>query len=1394
MADNLSDDPILQALAVAKTPSTPQSEAPIAEGRILPYKKYADGRVEFDPTAGILGGIGRAVTSVGRAMKGEIPLHEINEEGEVVPSRQAIDEAMNVAGQVMLSSAPSGVAQTLREGFDPNVLRTSAGATSPTANLDALAEAVRLEGLGWNRDDIWHRTGWGRNVADQWFYEIPDDLMKLRPLQISPNTGKLIPRESTLGQDVDHKLYFDAYPQLANLKLEHGFMSGKQGAYHHPSGGIAGKIEIGPEDAREVLIHEMSHPVQQIESFPRGGSPQDPTLTNVATELSQRADAIIKSLQEERADFWKSFFERYPIDTKNPIEVSNAYKFGNRLWSQQNPERNAALEQAYKDVNIRGPKGSYSRLAGEIDANIAMQSRDMTPRQRREYAPWRRTAGKVPRSSQIIRFGDEEPYLPDFRLEDYIQRADGGRTGYAGKGAVREDDDVRSALDIARQYEDPANRIEADIRALTQNLSGLDISSAFPAFHTGLPQRPQVGGAGLVPSKPSNNPDLFDFSRLSEVPKVQQFDLPRYQPARGVPARVTEMMANPDVRNAVLQTISEGVQKGGAKWYNADPLRDKFIEKLGADAGDAAFRKYMDLVAATSPRSDVGTNVRNASYYYQRAMSGQPMPEVGEKNPQPYGHMAQKLHQMNAQRVAGEGWDPLQNPKPASFVENLVGNQAPVTVDTHAYRLPAILARDPRFLEISFKPEKDVPPMNIQKMVESGKIPFEEAVKRPAYWQSQPKENEYGAMEQYYKSLGKELGLTPAQTQAAAWVGGGKITGLQSDESKPFLQFFQDRIFKTAAETGMDPKDVLDKFIKGEATLRAEGGRTTENNAVGNAIRAARDHFDFGGDVRGGDSPFMSRSDYGLRSAPTPSFREAEDRSMREYNRAIESGWSPTGGGSDRSQSPLENTLTGRSQGFEGAPPVNMPSNIGELLGYNRARQNMLQQQQQQQSAEQEAENQRIKDALAMASVGQTSFAQSGILPSGFPPVEKQPVYWGGTPPDLPASTVERALQLTQMPSIGGLPAGTTLGRTEMPLQAEMAGSPQETYDQMFARSTFAPQVNAQFAMAGSPYAVTPSAPTTMFAEANRPAFPHTPTPKPEQVAQVATQPDVSASLNQPFRAVSTAPQQVTQNVPFPVARPDDLVAQAVAAASAPTFVATSGKVETPYIDEVDNQPPMAVLPARKTAEVMKGVAAPNVPMPMARPSDVRETNPIASVIDAIKADLARQEGERINALEAAGKTATFPNYSSASDPLAAQRAYLTDIGLDPNNPADMAKVRARIIQQDGQDKVDYYTKSLSEALFGAPSEEQKVAAALTAAREGGGGDRAPVQQAATQAPTVTPPPYTTELSEGNLALPHPEGLSAQQWADKYAGGDINKVHARVKFMNGAPTLEYYTV
>lgn len=359
-----------------------------------------------------------------------------------------------------------------------------------------------------------------------------------------------------------------------------------------------------------------------------------------------------------------------------------------------------------------------------------------------------------------------------------------------------------------------------------------------------LPRRQRKAGGQIEPQiAPS---DVFDMSLLHETPDVPQFDLPRYEPPRGAPARVADLIANKAVRRQMIERIQRG-QKVGSIWYNAEPLRRHFVDTHGDDLGNRLFRRYMDYVAATSPRSDVAVNARNASYYLHRDITGQGMPEIGSRNPAPYGHMAQKLHQRNALKVYGGGWDPLENPKPRSFVENLVGNQRPGTIDTHAYRLPAILAADPRFLAQTMDLDKEAAARgekrrNPRAEHAAGTLPLDEALQRAAYWDSKPLKTEYGAMERYYQGLGQELGLTPAQTQASAWVGGGDVTGLKSPPNKPFMTALNERVMHTAQQRQMDPRDVAHQFVTGKAPLLATGGRA-ERREGGGFPHATKPHL-----------------------------------------------------------------------------------------------------------------------------------------------------------------------------------------------------------------------------------------------------------------------------------------------------------------------------------------------------------------------------------------------------------------------------------------------------------------------------------------------------------------------------------------------------------------------
>ena len=314
---------------------------------------------------------------------------------------------------------------------------------------------------------------------------------------------------------------------------------------------------------------------------------------------------------------------------------------------------------------------------------------------------------------------------------------------------------------------------------------------------------------------------ILDMSRLSEVPNVPQTQLPRTVPPRGPSPRIVEALSRPEVERGINETVERGIEGGGLQWYNTDPLRERMVSLVPADQLDSRYAQLMDIVAATSPRARVPNNIRTAAYYNYLQSQGLPIPE---KPAAGYGSVAQKLHTQNVRDVTGAGgWDVFKNPKPASFSTNLQGNQQNVTIDTHNFRLPGILSQDPRFLATSIVPEKGAEPLRPRQWVEEGTLSLEDALQRPAYWESKPNANEYGYYEQWQQDQAKKMGISPAQYQASMWLGGGEETGLAS-AAEPFVGTFEARVRYTADRLGLDPGKVLEQVLKGEIPLLAEGG------------------------------------------------------------------------------------------------------------------------------------------------------------------------------------------------------------------------------------------------------------------------------------------------------------------------------------------------------------------------------------------------------------------------------------------------------------------------------------------------------------------------------------------------------------------------------------------
>src|SRR4029450_8793747 len=125
-------------------------------------------------------------------------------------------------------------------------------------------------------------------------------------------------------------------------------------------------------------------------------------------------------------------------------------------------------------------------------------------------------------------------------------------------------------------------------------------------------------------------------------------------------------------------------------------------------------------------------------------------------------------------------------------------------------------------LATSVKLSKDTPAFNAQqRFAEQGG----ELSDLPVTWGKDVPKNAatYYAMEDYYKQLAAELGLQPAEGQAAGWVGNAPLTGVKSDPSLTAQQLFQRRVANQAIKRDMDPRDVLAMLMKGGGYLSLGG-------------------------------------------------------------------------------------------------------------------------------------------------------------------------------------------------------------------------------------------------------------------------------------------------------------------------------------------------------------------------------------------------------------------------------------------------------------------------------------------------------------------------------------------------------------------------------------------
>ncbi len=234
-----------------------------------------------------------------------------------------------------------------------------AGQNAATADRYALARAEQMMQQGVSPEVIRQQTGWFTGDDGLWRFEIDDsqaqwavsymDASYIRDLSYSDGQEGV-----ALGEILNHERLFEAYPNLANLRvvttesgdtLTHGLRGGTDGTF---------TVFLAPGSPREMLstlLHEIQHGIQTLEGFAVGGS----------AELGE--ELIRRGLHQSSED----------ADDTNDLTAHQAYQ---RL-SGEIEARNVQTRQGLTGEERRSSSPDATRDTPASKAIVVMGGQDM---------------------------------------------------------------------------------------------------------------------------------------------------------------------------------------------------------------------------------------------------------------------------------------------------------------------------------------------------------------------------------------------------------------------------------------------------------------------------------------------------------------------------------------------------------------------------------------------------------------------------------------------------------------------------------------------------------------------------------------------------------------------------------------------------------------------------------------------------------------------------------------------------------------------------------------------------------------------------------------------------------------------------------------------------------